>query len=472
MIPEDHFLRKLDTCLDWSRLEAVISPLYCKDNGRPVTNIPRRMFKAELLQYLYNWRDRDIAEHARYNIVVKWFLELGVEEEPFDFTALSKFRAKLGVKLHTELFMDILRQIDAAGFLDSENQSIDATSILGDVAIYSPAQLISKACVHLARKLEEEGHPVSFEEEKKETLQKAVEKAFHVLEAASTVPEAEHEREILKSIITDYTECSTGTVTERKKKGEDRIVSVTDEDVRWGAKSNKKTWPGYKLHNTMTENRFITGVIVTPANVTDDKKAPPLYEQQEKKPETVTGDGLFGTGENREYFKEKGCQLIAPLRGQENKTRLYPKSKFSWDGKTVTCPGGKTTSTSCDNKKARCFVFRFQKSDCQVCPLKPHCTTGTYRTLSISYYQPLFDEAAEFNRTEAYTDYMKKRAHIEPKYSEMKHPHGLKRARYRGLERVLIQALLTAIIVNLKNFIRLFTEAARASQRELSIPDG
>jgi hypothetical protein len=73
----------------------------------------------------------------------------------------------------------------------------------------------------------------------------------------------------------------------------------------------------------MTENRFITSVTVTPANVTDDKEAASLYEQQEKKPETLTGDGLYGTGENREYFKEKGCQLIAPLRGQENKTKLW-----------------------------------------------------------------------------------------------------------------------------------------------------
>ena len=68
-----------------------------------------------------------------------------------------------------------------------------------------------------------------------------------------------------------------------------QVCQVTDEDVRWGAKSDRKTWPGYKLHNTMTENKFITGVMVTPANVTDDKKATPLYEQKEKKPETVTG---------------------------------------------------------------------------------------------------------------------------------------------------------------------------------------
>jgi transposase len=62
---------------------------------------------------------------------------------------------------------------------------------------------------------------------------------------------------------------------------------------------------------------------------------------------------------------------------------------------------------------------------------------------------------------------------MEPKYSEMKHPHGMERARYWGLERVTIQALLTAIVVNLKNFIRLLKEVAKKSlQRELSIPNG
>ena len=292
------------------------------------------------------------------------------------------------------------------------------------------------------------------------------------METAQDIPETEHEREILKSILSDYITCENGTVTERKTKGEDRIVSVTDEDVRWGAKSDKKTWPGYKLHNMMTENRFITSAIVTPGNVTDDKEAVPLYEQQEKKPKTVTGDGLYGTGKNRKSFKERGCTLIGPLRGQENKTKLFPKSKFIRDGTKVTCPAGKTTSTFTDNPRTRSYVYRFKGSDCKACPLKPQCTTGPYRTVSISYYQSLFDEAAEFNKTDLYKDSMKKRGRMEPKYSEMKHPHGLARARYRGLERVTIQALLTAIVVNLKNLIRLLIEAAIPSQRELSIPHG
>ena len=155
-----------------------------------------------MLQFFYDWSDRKIIEHARYNIVVKWFLELGVDEEPFDFTALCKFRARLGVKLHFELFRDILGQIDAAGFLDFRDQFIDATSILGDAAVCSTIQLISKACTHVARKLEEEGHPVSFEEEKK-SVQKIAEKAFDLLETAEDIPGAEHEREIFILLVSE-----------------------------------------------------------------------------------------------------------------------------------------------------------------------------------------------------------------------------------------------------------------------------
>ena len=45
-----------------------------------------------------------MAEYAQYNMAVKWFLELWLEEEPFDFTSLSRFRVKLKLELHTEFF--------------------------------------------------------------------------------------------------------------------------------------------------------------------------------------------------------------------------------------------------------------------------------------------------------------------------------------------------------------------------------
>lgn len=47
---------------------------------------------------------------------------------------------------------------------------------------------------------------------------------------------------------------------------------------------------------------------------------------------------------------------------------------------------------------------------------------------------------------------MRKRAQIEPKHAEMKRFHGLARAKYWGLPKVNIQAIITAIVVNVKRF--------------------
>ncbi len=223
----------------------------------------------------------------------------------------------------------------------------------------------------------------------------------------------------------------------------------------------------------MTENRTITSLLVTSAGVTDETFAIPLYEQQVSKPSTLVGDGAFGTGKNRRYFKQRKCTLVAPSQGQENPTKLFSKAMFTWDGKTVTCPGGKTTDKYTINKRTKALVFRFKGRDCQNCPLKSQCTTGKYRTITISHYQEEFDEAEKFNATPEYEVLMKKRPLIESKNSEIKHPHGLDRARYRGIDRMTIQALLTIIVVNLKNFIRLLMKAANPpSERKLSIPNG
>lgn len=302
----------------------------------------------------------------------------------------------------------------------------------------------------------------------KKTLENVVKEAFTLLESVREMPDVEYETLMLKSILNDYVD-TRGEVKEKKKKGKGRIVSPVDPDVKWGAKSDKKTWPGYKAHIAMTENRFVTSVVTTSANVTGDKVACELFDQQEDNPSTMTGDGAYGTGENRREFKERGCTLIAPRRGQENPTKLFSKSMFLWDGKMVTCPGGKSTGKYTDNKRCRCFVFRFRKEDCQSCLFNPQCTPHAFRSVSISYYQVEFDEAEKFNSTPEYKVYMRKRPLIEPKFSETKSFHGLHRARYRGLERVAIQVILTFFVANLKNLIRLLTKAAATtSPRELS----
>jgi IS5 family transposase len=460
VIEEDHILKKLDESIDWSRVDTICRSLYCEDNGRPVTNFPRRMFKAEILQFKYNWSDREMEEQARYNIVVKWFLELDIDEKPFDHSALTKFRAKLGAKKHSELFLDILKQIKEAGLLDNKKQSIDASAVDGDIAVLGTIELIKKGCFGVIREMKEKNHDACIEFEKKESVESVVKKALKLLKDSEPIQGIEHGRNILQSILDDNITITENEIKKRKKKGKGRIVSPVDEDVTFGAKSKHNTWAGFKLHLMMTKKRFITSISLTTACVTDDKEAVHLLDQQEEPPDTVTGDGLYGTGDNWRDFEERDCMLVAPVRGQENKTGLYPKTEFAYDKETksITCPAQKTTTTYTKNEKTKAFVYRFSQKDCQNCKLKSQCTTGKYRSVSISFYHEEFEKARKFNETEDYKTLQEERKQIESKFAEMKNIHGLKRARYRGLERVTIQAILTAIVVNLKNFIRLLFE--------------
>ena len=53
------------------------------------------------------------------------------------------------------------------------------------------------------------------------------------------------------------------------------------------------------------------------------------------------------------------------------------------------------------------------------------------------------------------------RAHIEPKQGEMKRFHGLEKAKFWGIEKLNVQALLTGIVVNLKRFVNLSSDSYR-----------
>jgi len=48
---------------------------------------------------------------------------------------------------------------------------------------------------------------------------------------------------------------------------------------------------------------------------------------------------------------------------------------------------------------------------------------------------------------------MKQKSHIEPKQGEMKNHHGLQRAKYWGLKKMNIQAILSGIVVNIKRLV-------------------
>lgn len=74
-------------------------------------------------------------------------------------------------------------------------------------------------------------------------------------------------------------------------------------------------------------------------------------------------------------------------------------------------------------------------------------------------------ELWKHNRRQRVQTAIMRRRTIEPKVQELKNYHGLSRCRYWGLAKTTIQALLTALAVNLKRMVKLLYEPPRRRRR-------
>ncbi len=81
VIPEGHFLKLLDKVADLSFVNELCRDAYTLDFGRPAYE-PEMMFKIVFLRFLYDVADRRIEEEVNFNLVLKWFIGLAIDESP------------------------------------------------------------------------------------------------------------------------------------------------------------------------------------------------------------------------------------------------------------------------------------------------------------------------------------------------------------------------------------------------------
>ena len=526
-VPKDHLLYRIDQEIDFSFINEMCKDIYSPDKGRPVVNYPVMMFKAQLIQRLYNLTERQLAKAVNENIVYTWFIGYDIYDQTFHWTSPGKFRIALGEDRHKEIFDRIIEQLIDKGLIGkTENQSIDATHIVGDIAIPTTIGIIKQAVKNalltiqrranilmpnLKKEIDVEYYITKkgkkeykmTDEEKQSTLNHVVADALKViwtielaLEVGDLTLKPKHEEQLkeavvaIKKILGDYIEDTPYDVndgsggfgpirqekseikkkyTKRKPKRKDRLVSMVDMDARWGAKSDEKVFAGYKAHSTMTDKGFVTNIEVTPGNVSDESMAERMATHQKErhglKPKKMRGDGIYGTIDNRKAFNGMGTQLVAPENTSHNKGQ-FPRSKFKLDteNNSLTCPAGNVTTKHYIKENTKNISYYFSVLQCRPCHLRKQCTKSLFRSVFFHEDGAIQEEAIKYNSTEDYKEDMKMRAHIEPKQAEMKRFHGLSRAIYRGLKRVNIQAIYTAIVVNLKRMITIRDSVSNRSK--------
>jgi IS5 family transposase len=438
------------------------------------------MLRLCLLQYLYGDSDRQVVENARLNLAYKYFLGLAVDAEVPDYTTISYFRAqRLGEEKFRAVLEQIVEQCIDKGLVTGKRQIIDSTPVIANITPSSLTGLVRKCRENVLRTIEkqdsriarklgikelEEAEPVKFASNA-EGLRKEVEAAGKLLDRVTN----ELKRKRVKP--TEELKKDLGllekAVVDREEGAKDKLLSPVDPDARTGKKASIK-WPGYKAHLIMEEETgIITSVETTPANATDGSQLRPLLKEQADvhslKPQEVTADKAYDWGENLESLaNDKTIANIALSKTNHRSGSAYfTVEDFPYDPKTtkLMCPAGHI-STSCyseilyNNKPG--YAFQFKASKCNICPLKAKCVRNNAgRRVYVSYYEPYFRLARERLATEEGQQAYRNRYKIEQKVADLTRYCGLRRCRYRGLDRAGIHTLLATIVCNIKRMAKL-----------------
>ena len=164
------------------------------------------------------------------------------------------------------------------------------------------------------------------------------------------------------------------------------VPGSPDPDARFGRKSAKQSFYGYKEHIAIdADSELITAVEVTPGNVADSGVFEPLVDPQARE---VTADKGYDTDANHQQLKESGQRSSIVVKNNRTNPEIIGQANLPSQ---------------------------------------------------------------------------RERPHIERKFAEQKKYHGLRQARYWGLAKVTIQALITSIVVNCKKI-------AKLASRHLSKP--
>jgi transposase len=128
-VPQDHPIRRIKQLADTelARLSPVFDTMY-SERGRPSIP-PEVLLKSCLLIALYSVRsERQFCERLRYDLLFRFFLDLGLDEDAFDASSFAKNKTRLLEADVARLFFEgVVQQAKAGRLLSAEHFTVDGT---------------------------------------------------------------------------------------------------------------------------------------------------------------------------------------------------------------------------------------------------------------------------------------------------------------------------------------------------------
>lgn len=491
-VPADSFYARLGAVIEQLFTDDDLAALYCPDNGRP--SLPPSLLSGILLLQFYD--DVSDAEAiARLSFDLRWkvALTLDLDFDPPHSSSLSIFRARLLDHGQERYAFDRLLAVGrAAGFLPEKvTVLIDTTPQWGAGAVQDTYTLIRKG---IRRVLKAAGYQapakrrglasnlVGYLESDHKAELDWNDPAARAAQLKVLVADAKAALELALAESTDADVRSAGwlltkilgddLVTDEhgdpqigRGVAPDRVMSLTDPEMRHGHKSAAKHFDGRKVQVAVDAgSELVLAVEPMPANRTDGADLLKVVDTVESQAgvtvERVLGDTSYGTADNRADCAERGIELLSPLPEASDPAVAKAAFTLDLDAPSATCPAGHTTTAvhpKHDEHGRPVLQFSFPRAVCETCALFARCvhskTDG--RTVTSHYHEGLLQSARSQQATAEFKETYRQRAAVERKIADLV-GHGLRRARYIGKVKIRLQNHWVGAVVNLKRLFRLF----------------
>jgi transposase len=484
LVPPDHFLRRLLQTIDFEGFRPLLGSAYSQGQGRPSLD-PVVLLKLEVLAYQHRLSDREVMAAVRYNIAYRLFLGLSLKSPLPHHTTMTYFRHRLGDERMQQIFDALVGQARQLGLVKDRLRLKDATHIIANIAVPSTIRLVAEVRDQLLEallpfapervaqeeQLAEEIRQRTEDVKDEERLVQRVTQLRAVLAWADNVPgqdvftqQSDQDQQQLRSALA----LAHKVLADRDDpKAGDKVVSVHDADARCG--KHGAYFDGFLVDVAMdADSQIITAVNVLPANGNEGGDAAHLIREEEKAHgNDVAAISIDGAGYRGSVLQEltdpEGLNLEVFTPPRELPTlKGFPPERFTLtvinDKPSLTCPANQTTRRRRRNANDTGWRFFFSKKKCGCCPQRVECLSNPQtksRTVIKTDYEPEYKAAQAKAQTPDYAKVRKEHPAIERKLSELVRRHGLRHARFRGLPRVLYQALATCLVVNMKRIVRL-----------------
>jgi len=433
--------------------------------------------------------DRQAAEMVRVRIDWKYALHLPLDWMGFHWTNLSHFRRRLIENKAEYLVFDrLVQELVELGFIRQRGkQRTDSMSILGLVAKLSRLELVLESMRVVLKGIEQvdenwmkKNVPTALLERyqtKKQTY-KMTEKEI-ATELGQTGADGLWLLQQLKTGSPDIPELEPVKVMEEiwgqqfewdeagryqgvrtKLEGHGLIQSPHEPEVRYREKRNKG-WQGYvgQVSETAEEKgevNFITDIGGTDAQESDVRSLPEVQErlvERDIPPEEQDVDQAYVSGTSLAESKKQGIRLMGPI-GPETGPKEFKLSDFEVElaEKKATCPGEQTAVRWNQHRRPDgTLEYRFYFGEqCAGCHLRPECTEAKAgRTITYHEHHDQVEKRRAEMETKEFKAAMKRRAPVEGTISQVARAGG-RYARYRGLRKVNLQLVFTAVGINLR----------------------